>query len=67
LNGSGKSQTGVVALHLGEDQFSGVKEFFKSLDIVDKRLMGLYDDTWLGFLPGLEISIISATFNCLGQ
>jgi hypothetical protein len=27
----------------------GSKSFSRSLDIVDKRLMGLYDDTWLVF------------------
>ena len=45
----------------------GSKSLSRSLDIVDNRLIGLYDDTSLGFLTGFGIRIISATFSCLGQ
>ena len=45
----------------------GSNSLSRSLDIVDNRLIGLYDDTSLGFLPGFGIRIISAIFSCLGQ
>lgn len=37
------------------------------LDITVRRLIGRYDVTSIGGLPGLRMSITSATFHCAGK
>ena len=41
--------------------------FSRSFDIVGKRLIGRYDETSVGFFPGLSIIMIFACFRGVGQ
>jgi hypothetical protein len=41
--------------------------FSKTFEIMGNRLIGRYDETSVGFFPGLGIIIISAHFNDVGQ